>query len=154
MLRLIFTVVLGIIVAACGGGGGDVGSTTTPLAVADDTSTSGENRVMPVTYDGTALVVRAIRYERQPGIELCNPMAVCENGVLAYAPGQVIVFFNAQNAQNANALMAEFGLTIRSVRADSLIVNVPVLYERQWVAALLREPALQGAEVNPIRTIG
>jgi hypothetical protein len=147
-------VALGATIAGCGGGSGDAGNTTTPLSVADDTTAGSANQTMPVSYDGTALIVRAIRYERLPGIELCNPAAICENGVLAYAPGQVIVFFSAQNAQNANALMAELGLTIRSVSAESLIVNVPVLYERQWVAALLREPVLQGAEVNPIRTIG
>lgn len=153
MWRFMCGAALVIGIASCGGGGGEPGTGTTPLSnadpVADDTS-----RPIEVAYEGTTLVVDNVRYERPAGIELCSPIAVCENGAIAYAPGQIIVSFTSANALGANALISRLGLSVNSVRSNSLVVNVPVLYERQWVRALQQESVLSSADVNAIVQIG
>jgi hypothetical protein len=55
---------------------------------------------------------------------------------------------------SANAVITSLGLTINSVRTDSLVVTVPVLFERQWARALLREPVFTSADVNTVMQIG
>jgi hypothetical protein len=151
MMRFMLAVALTLGIAACGGGGGDAGSGVTPLSSAAETpSDTGGNQSIPVVYDGNTLTVRAVRYERSPGIELCSAVAVCENGVEAYAPGQVIVSFTSANTLIANALLTSLGLSVNSARGDALIVSVPVLFERQWVRALQQEAVFTAVEVNAI----
>ncbi len=149
MLRFTLIAALTMSIAACGGGGGDPGSGVTSFSATDETPDDDiVNQIVPVVYEGTSLIVRGFRYERRPGIALCSPIAICESGVLAYAPGQVIVFFKSDYASDANVLITYLGLSVRSMRTDSLIVNVPVLYERQWASALRQEPLFTAAEVN------
>jgi hypothetical protein len=152
MMRLMLVAALTIGIAACGGGGGDAGSGVTPLSNAGQATggDTGGSQTIPVTYEGNTLIVRATRYERAPGIELCSAVAVCENGVEAYAPGQVIVSFTSANALIAQALLTNLGLSVSSVRSDGLIVGVPVLFERQWVRALQQEAVFTAVEVNAI----
>jgi hypothetical protein len=156
MSRYLLAAALTIGLAACGGGGGDPGSGVQPLSNTDETpdNNSGAPQTVAVAYEGTTLVVGDARYERSPGIELCSQIAICENGVAMYAPGQVIVFFASTNALSANAVITSLGLTINSVGTDSLVVNVPVLFERQWARALLREPVFTSADVNTVMQIG
>ena len=154
-MRCMLVAALTIGIAACGGGGGDPGSGVTPLSNATETPVNGGgSQTIPVVYDGTALIVRAVRYERAPGIELCSAVAICENGVAAYAPGQVIVSFTSANALSAETLITSLGLTVASRSATSLTVNVPVLYERQWVRALQQESVFTAVEVNAIVRTG
>jgi hypothetical protein len=155
MSRYLLAAALTIGLAACGGGGGDPGSGVKPLSNSETPdNNSGTPQTVAVAYEGTTLVVGDARYERSPGIELCSQIAICENGVAMYAPGQVIVFFTSANALSANAVITSLGLTINSVRTDSLVVTVPVLFERQWARALLREPVFTSADVNTVMQIG
>lgn len=154
MMRYMSVAALTIGIAACGGGGGDPGTSVTPLSNETPAPVNDDNQAVPVVYEGTTLIVRSVRYERSAGIDLCSPTAICENGVVAYAPGQVVVSFTNANAFSANALVNNLGLSVNTVGANSLVINVPVLYERQWVRALQQEGIFTTVDVNGLIQIG
>ncbi len=100
-----------------------------------------------VSYQGTTLVVRSVRYERSPENTL-RGSAVCEGASTCYLGGEILV--RARNSDDFARMSAELDLPVASNGPDGLKMPVPRQYERQWMQALLKEPAVLTAELAPV----
>jgi hypothetical protein len=115
-----------VLLASCGGGD----SSSTPNIV---------------SYDGTTLFVRSVRYERSPENTI-RGMAVCEDTSTCYVGGEILV--TARNSDDFARMSAELDLPVTSNGPGGLTMPVPRQYERQWVRALLNEPAILNAKLE------
>jgi hypothetical protein len=93
-----------------------------------------------VSYQGTNLVVDGVIYPQQ---------SQSDRG---FAPGRLIVSPQPGRGGEIAALMLRLGLTVeRALGGDppiGWVIAVPEGYELQWQAALKRQPAVAGADVD------
>lgn len=113
------------LLAACGGG--------------EDSAQNGAR------YEGDALVVDGARYARQNQPRDCGGGWVCGQAG-TYAAGRVLVGPNDEAA--VLELAAGYGLRVISTSAQRIILEVPILFEEQWAAALPTHSVVRYAEVD------
>jgi len=92
-------------------------------------------------------VVGSVRYERSPQ-NTVRGSAVCEDASTCYVGGEILVV--ARNPDDFARMSTELDLPVTSNGPAGLTMPVPRQYERQWVQALLREPAILSAGLEPV----
>lgn len=113
--------------AACGGGNGSE-------------STQGSAR-----YEGDTLVVDGARYARQNQPRDCGGGLVCSDAG-TYAAGRVLVGPHDEAA--VLELAAGYGLRVIRTSPHPIILEVPILFEEQWVAVFRTHSVVRYADVN------
>ena len=127
-MNRLFLLLATFLIASCGGGGDE---SDHPI----------------VEYSGTTLLVRSIRYERNPANSLSN-QSVCEASSICYKAGELLAQSTSSNA--FEKMMHELSLSASAGGSNGITLVVPVQFERQWVAALQHEPSVASATVELI----
>ena len=113
--------------AACGGGNGS------------ESAQDGAH------YEGDTLVVDGVRYVRQNRPRDCGGGLVCSDAG-TYAAGRVLVGPNDEHA--VLELAAGYGLRVIRTSPYPIILEVPILFEEQWVAAFRTHSSVRYADLN------
>ncbi|MEY4751809.1 MAG: hypothetical protein RIQ60_4023 [Pseudomonadota bacterium] len=94
------------------------------------------------SYQGDTLVVDGVAYPRDGS----------NSASRSYAPGRLLVSPQPGRGGEIAALMLRLGLTVeRALGGDppiGWVISVPEGYELQWQAALKRQPAVAGADID------
>lgn len=105
----------------------------------------GSNESTAVRYEGSTLIVDNVSYERNADVAPCptNSEAVCPTSRTAYKQGDVIIQFGNDSGREkqVESEIARLGLTVKEKTSSTfiaLVIDVPHLYEEQWVNALSR----------------
>lgn len=142
MKHVFSTILLSLLLMACGG-----------------SSSYGQ-----VAYEGTVLVVGGERYERPLGIHLCGgepyKPSICTpaSKLPRYEGGTIMLQVYTSSEKVLSDRLLEYGLVITdrsTVKAiaeypafTTLILDVPTLFEEQWVEVLRRDALVISANPN------
>lgn len=124
----------------------------------------GSSSYGQVAYEGTVLVVRGERYERPLGIHICggatDKPSICTpaSKLPRYEGGTIMLHVYTSNEKVLSDRLSEYGLvvtdrsTIKAIAEypafTALILNVPTLFEEQWVEVFRRDALVISASPN------
>ena len=118
---------------------------------------SGLHRTTSVSYEGTALIVNGVRYERSTGLYECAVVVgICtpSSSRPSYGLGLIHIQVNKNDAKAIADLIARYELSITTQHdlstVSHMFIAVPKFFEEQWVQAFHDEPTIRGAWVNSI----